>query len=441
MLKSHSGKLALESNEIYEPLWRTHKRYVISIGGRGGARSYENSQRIIAALMQTKRRFRAAIMRAVHADIRHSIWQECVDRVEENELKEVSVTTTTMEMTKGKNSLHAHGFKKSSADRTAKLKSLAGYTDAFIEEGEEIAEADFQQLDDSLRAEGSKIHISLNTPPRTHWLIKRWFNLIPHPEAPGFYSIELKPEYAEEVEVIFSDHTKNPYLAEEVHRRYEAYRLTKPSYYWHMIRGLSPEVVTGRIYSGWQKIETIPFEARLLGYGLDFGYDPDPAAIVAVYYYQGGYILDEKLYQRELLDEQLATNIKAYKPALVIADSAEPKAIAGLRSRGINILGVDKGQDSVQFGIKHVQGLKISYTASSKNLENEYESYAWKRSKEAIEDDDHLGIEDPSCENHLMSAARYALTMLVRPTSDYDSDDTMFSLDPYKRKSQPNPVI
>lgn len=441
MSKSPLRKLALESNEIYEPLWRSNKRYIISIGGRGGARSYENSQKIIGRLTQTRERFRAALMRAVHADIRHSIWQECVDRVEEHEVPGIDIVSTTMEMVCGKNSVHAHGFKKSSADRTAKLKSLAGYTDAFIEEGEEIAEADFQQLDDSLRAEGSKIHISLNTPPRTHWIVKRWFNLTPHPEAPGFYTISLKPEYEHEVEVIFSDHTKNPYLAKEVHRRYEAYRTTKPSYYWHMIRGLAPEVVTGRIYAGWNKIDSIPHEARLLGYGLDFGYDPDPAAIVAVYYHNGGYILDERLYQTQLLDEQLATNINAYPKSLVIADSAEPKAIEGLRRRGINILPVTKGQDSVQFGIKHVQGLRISYTSSSKNLEAEYENYAWKRDKDSVEEDDHLGIEDPSCANHLMSAARYALTMLVKPSRDYDGNDTMFRLETYIKPSKTNPAL
>jgi hypothetical protein len=29
---------------------------------------------------------------------------------------------------------------------------------------------------------------------------------------------------------------------------------------------------------------------------LDFGFNPDPAAVVAIYWYNGGFILDEKLY-------------------------------------------------------------------------------------------------------------------------------------------------
>ncbi len=411
----------IEANEVYEPLWYSKKRYIISIGGRGGARSYENSQKIVANLVQTVRAFRAAIMRAIHADIRHSIWQECVDRSTQYGIENViRIADNAMEMSYRKNSINAHGFKRSSNERTAKLKSLAGYTDAFIEEAEEVGEAEFQQLDDSLRAAGSQIHLMLNTPAKNHWIIRRWFNLIPRADAPGFYDIVLKPEFAHQVEVIFSDHEQNPYLAEEVHERYEAYRLTKPAYYWQMIRGLSPEVVMGRIYSGWKKIPTVPHEARLLGRGLDFGFDPDPAALIDVYWYNGGIILDEKLYATRLLNSELATTIKLLPNhgAAIVGDSAEPKSIAELKTLGVHVIGCEKGKDSVNFGIKHVQAFKISYTETSKNLEYEYENYAWKRNKGAVEENDHLGIEDPNCPNHAMSAVRYFLMEMVEANAD-----------------------
>jgi phage terminase large subunit len=288
---------------------------------------------------------------------------------------------------------------------------LANYTDAFIEEAEEIGEDEFQQLDDSLRAKGSQIHLLLNTPPKSHWLLKRWFNLIP--EEPGFFRLELKPE-AKDVEFIFANHDLNPYMAEEVHERYEAYKLSKPAYYWQMIRGLSPEVLMGRIYSGWKEIDEIPHEARLLGYGLDLGFDPDPAALVAVYYYNGGYIFDERLYANNLTNDDLAVNIKLNPQGVVIADSAEPKSIEELKRHDINIIGCEKGQDSVLYGIKHVQGLKISYTKSSKNLKEEYENYALKVDK----DGNTLNIEDPKCDNHCMSAIRYFLMEMVKANAD-----------------------
>jgi hypothetical protein len=53
-----------------------------SIGGRGGAQSYEASQEIMANVVQTKRLFRATIMRAIGVDIRHSIWQATASDVQ-----------------------------------------------------------------------------------------------------------------------------------------------------------------------------------------------------------------------------------------------------------------------------------------------------------------------------------------------------------------------
>lgn len=416
-------KLAIEANAVYQPLWKTKKRYVILMGGRGAGRSFETSQKIAADLLQTKEPFRAAIMRAVHQDIRHSIWQELTDRVGGWEIDSLlRIADSTMEMERGRNSVHAHGFRKSSSERTAKLKSLAGYTKAFIEEAEEIGEDEFRQLDDSLRSEGSQIFLLLNTPAKNHWIIKRWFDISPSPEAPGFYQIALKAG-VDDVEFIHSSHLDNPYLSAAVHERYESYRTLKPAYYWQMIRGLCPETVMGRIYTGWKEIPAVPHEARLLGYGLDFGFDPDPLALVAVYYHNGGYILDEKLYAKRMTNPALATGIKLLPSAPIVGDSAEPKSIAELGELGINVIPCTKGADSVDFGIKHVQALPISYTATSKNLKDEYENYAWKRKKDSVEEDDHLGMEDPKCANHAMSAGRYFLTEMVKANADPEAEE------------------
>lgn len=102
--------------------------------------------------------------------------------------------------------------------------------------------------------------------------------------------------------------------------------------------------VLGRIYSGWKIVETVPHEARLIGYCLDFGYDPDPAAIVAVYWYKGGFILHEVLYQTELLNERLAAALKALPKAPIVADSAEPKSIAELQQHGLTVIPCERAR-------------------------------------------------------------------------------------------------
>ena len=128
----------------------------------------------------------------------------------------------------------------------------------------------------------------------------------------------------------------------------------------------------GRIYTGWQLIDEIPHEARLERYGLDFGYDPDPAAIVAVYWYNGGYILDEVLYAPLMDNPKLASTFKNLSPALVIADSAEPKSIAEISNFGVSIIGALKGKDSVRYGVKTVQAQRISVTKRSVNIIKEH---------------------------------------------------------------------
>ena len=165
----------------------------------------------------------------------------------------------------------------------------------------------------------------------------------------------------------------------------------------------------GRIYTGWQMIDEVPHEARLERYGLDFGYDPDPAAIIAIYYWNGGYILDEILYAKRLENPELASTLRNLPRALVIADSAEPKSIAEIQGFGINVIATEKGKDSVRYGVKTMQGLRISVTKRSINLIREYRNYF-----QAIDRKTNTQIMgEYEGDNHALDAVRYGLCSLI----------------------------
>lgn len=398
-------------NEVYRPLFTTRKRYIILMGGRGAGRSTVASQFLLSHLVSPVY-MRAAIMRFLLNDVRSSSFREIKDRIDEQGIL-IKPNETMMSFEYGRNSINAHGFRKSQGDNTAKLKSLANYNKVWIEEADEAPEDDFTQLDDSLRTTKGDIQLllTLNPPPKNHWIIKRWFRLEPS-EMDGFYiPICVHPD----VEFVWTDWRVNARnIDQATQRRYEEYRTTKPDHYWNMIRGYVPEVLKGKIYKDWRIVEDVPHNARLLGYGLDFGFDPDPAAIVAIYYYEGGYILDEITYQTELENRHLASILNNKKKAPVVADSAEPKSINEMRTEGVDVFGCEKGGDSVRYGIKHVQSLRISYTRRSVNIHKEYENYAWKINK----DGDEVGIEDPKCANHAMSAVRYGLVTFVEPRNE-----------------------
>lgn len=164
----------------------------------------------------------------------------------------------------------------------------------------------------------------------------------------------------------------------------------------------------GKIYKNWKIIGEIPHEARLERRGLDYGYSNDESAIIDIYYFNGGYILNEICFRKGLSNRQLADIILAQdSDVLVIADSAEPKSIAEMASYGINIVGAPKGKDSVRQGIQFVQDQKISVTKWSVNLIKDYRNYLWKTDKNG------KVLKEP--EHHFsnsMDASRYGFSLM-----------------------------
>lgn len=389
------------------------------MGGRGAGRSTVASQFANANLIGDKY-FRCAIMRYILGDIRNSIYREILDRAEENETKEaLDINDSNMTITYGKNTINAVGFRKSSGDQKSKLKSLANYNCVIIEEADEILEEDFMQLDDSLRTVKSdiKIILLLNPPAKSHWIIKRWFNLIPS-DYPNFFIPELKKEVTDTtfIRTSYLDNIKN--ISEQSIKNYKEYEKTKPDHYCNMILGLVPETVRGKIYTNWNVIEELPHEARLERYGLDFGFTNDPTAIVGVYRHNGGFIVDEVSYTKGLLNNQIAAILNMQPKSIVIADSAEPKSIEDLKQFDLMVMPAVKGADSIKRGIDKVKQLRISITARSKNIITEYENYAWLEDKEGK----GLNVPKPGYD-HAMDALRYAFESLL-PDEEQEPEDT-----------------
>jgi len=177
--------------------------------------------------------------------------------------------------------------------------------------------------------------------------------------------------------------------------------------------------VEGKIYRDWDIIADIPRYARLERYGLDFGYSVDPTSIVGIYYYQGGYILDELMYLKGMSNKRIADFIldQDYPHVMVVADSAEPKSIDEIKGHGVNILGAEKGRDSVNTGIQLVQDQQISMTRNSVNLIREYRNYLWAHNRAG----EIIGMATegkPSTPehrfSHTMDAVRYGLVSLLK---------------------------
>lgn len=222
-----------------------------------------------------------------------------------------------------------------------------------------------------------------------------------NPSSESYIHTEIIPKL--EHDFIILTYKDNQALPEAIIKEIESRKDNKN--FWRVYGLGELGEADGRIYTDWAFIDSIPHEARLERYGVDFGYSNDPTAIVGLYKHNGGYILDEIMYLKGQSNKQIADTLLNLPKALVIADSAEPKSIAEIRSYGINILPAQKGQGSINQGIQYVQDQKISVTKQSTNLIKEYRNYLWFTDK----DGKILNEPDPRCDDNLLDSARYSL--------------------------------
>jgi phage terminase large subunit len=226
-----------------------------------------------------------------------------------------------------------------------------------------------------------------------------------------FYT-EILPYRETDLDFITLTYKDNESLDENIVKSIEARRHNKS---WWQVYGLGQlGEVEGKIYKDWQIIDSIPHEARLERLGLDFGYANNPAALVAIYYYNGGYIVDELIHRTHMSNRKIANFITSSGRGnvLVVADSAEPKSIAEMLEHGVQIIGTRKGQGSVNQGIGWVQDQRMSMTKNSVNVIKSYRNYMWKTDKDGVI------IDIPEHDySDAMDAIRYAMESL-RPEED-----------------------
>jgi phage terminase large subunit len=216
----------------------------------------------------------------------------------------------------------------------------------------------------------------------------------------------------DDTELLVLTYKDNEALSNEIVKQLEMNReKAKTSTYWeNWCRVyLDGEVgsVEGTIFTDFEVVDKIPEEARLLGYGLDFGFSQDPAALIALYKYNDDIVADELIYETGLLNSELANRMKQYEvKGEIYADSAEPKSISELKRFGFQVKPVEKGRDSINYGIQIIQQKHILVTRRSKNLLDEFSKYSWKKNRDGGYDTTPIDSN-----NHACDALRYISTM------------------------------
>jgi phage terminase large subunit len=207
------------------------------------------------------------------------------------------------------------------------------------------------------------------------------------------------PQYKDDITLIHSTLYDNPFLAPEIKKDILLRAARDPNYRRVYLEGLIGQM-EGVIYPNWSYGEfdnSLPF-----GFGLDFGFHPDPDAMIkiAVDEKKRKIYVKECFYLNNLQISDLRKEVKLYAKSheLIIADSADPRMISELRNTPLNIKGVVKAEGSVIEGIRLVQDYDIITDKESVNLVKELRNHTWNDKKAGIPN---------SGWNHLLSGIRY----------------------------------
>lgn len=386
-------QIPVEYKRLFDTDWREAAVY----GGRYSLKSHTVARTVLLRARMAKTR--VACFREFQNSIAESSFQLLVDIINKYGLHDFQATNNSIV-----NTVNGSDFLfKGLWNNEQSIKSIEGIDLAWCEEAQTISEKSLEVLTPTVRKQGSQIIYTYNRLLEEDPVHKRLV-------------IDGRPDTLI-INVNYDIAVKYKMITDVILKEIEDDKLRRPALYKHKWLG-EPYGLDKKIYSDWRIIESLPHEARLERYGLDFGYSIDETAIIALYKYNDGWIIDEIAYQKGMLNKNIADIFANVPRSLVMADSAEPKSIDELKLYGVNILPVKKGADSVEQGIQFVQTQRISVTKRSSNVIREYRNYMWMTDK----DGKTVQVPTPT-DNHAMDAIRYAFDS-VRPIAD-DPNDRM----------------
>lgn len=199
----------------------------------------------------------------------------------------------------------------------------------------------------------------------------------------------------------------NPFVSDTIVKELESLKEKDENLY--RIYSLGERgIATTLVFNKFTTIEKIPEYAKLLGYGVDFGYN-DPSTLIAVYQNGDELYFDEKLFVRNLTTQDFIFKIREtgiQQSDYIWADSAQPQTIEEIRREKFNIRGVNK--KSILHGIDLMKRHKLFITDNSSNILYEFQSYKWKTDKAG-----NLLDSPEDKDNHTIDSIRYVLESTI----------------------------
>ena len=198
---------------------------------------------------------------------------------------------------------------------------------------------------------------------------------------------------------------------------YNLQQLTANAYMWQVYGlGLKAEK-PNKIYHNWKVIPDAEFDSLQYSsfFGMDFGLSSPSAMVEMKFDGDKSFFIKEILYKPlNQMQGTLSTeldNLNIPKHIEIICDvgnELNKTEMQKLRNSGYNVLPAMKGAGSILSGIETIQKSTIYYTKSSKNIENEYDTYSWRIAQ-------GVQLDEPEqTDDHLLDAMKYVISWYRR---------------------------
>jgi len=401
-------------NSVFKPLYTSKKRYFLITGGRGSLKS--STVHDFIARLTYESGHGVLFTRYTMASAEKSIIPEFKVALERlGAVDDFYITKNKITNRQSGSFILFSGIKTSSGDQTANLKSISGITTWVIEEGEDFQdEKAFDQIDDSIRStlRPNRVLWVQNPTTKEHFIYKRFIE--PNNKQKTISDFQVTVSNHEDVEHIHTTYEiaeKLGYLSKGwLKKAKDSFKKTsdvknkyKTHYYFNYIGGWL-EQAEGVIFGDWSEGKTdsvLPYV-----YALDWGYSPDPLAMVrvAVDKKQKLIYVKEMIYETEIDD--VAARFKAIgvtKKDLIICDTNEPRTRKSLKNLGYNITNALK--EKIVEDIREIKNYKLIIDPDSPNLKTELNNYVWNDKKSQSIPIDAF--------NHSLDAMRYGFRRIV----------------------------
>lgn len=358
--------------KAYPYIFDYSHRWEFWYGGAGSSKSYSICQKLI--IRACNEHIRILVCRRYGSTLRNtcfSLFKEVLERWQLTPHVKIKETDMSISFPNGSQIIML------GLDEETKLLSLNNVGTIWVEEAYEVPQSIVEQLNLRMRSQNKnqQIIMSWNPISSNHWLFK--------------FVEENPPQNSIKIHSTFKD---NPFLSPEYVAAMEDMRERNPAkarIYYYGQWGVDAE---GLVITNWRQEEFDAMELAASGLehraGMDVGFR-DPTAVIDTLYDRENktiYVFNE-FYKSGCQLEEMATaiiNMELTKTKLYV-DSAEPRTITYLRTKGINAVACIKGKDSVKARLMFLQDHLIIVHPSCSNLITELDNFSYIKSKQTGE--------------------------------------------------------